>query len=487
MRYKRLHLPGLLFLLLMAVNFIFPVVTSSQDTPEAITIGKKLKFYSEVLKEERLLFLNLPSGYDQLEESFPVLYLLDGDAHFHHTTGTVQFLAQNGRIPDMIIVAIQNTERTRDLTPPTQVDTDGAYATSGGADNFLAFLKDELIPHNDQTYRTRPYRLLVGHSFGGLFAIHSLVKQSSVFNSYLAISPSLWWNEQALVQEVKTSLKNNPDLMGDLYMTMGNEGGKMLGAALKFSGVLEEEAPKSFRWHFKQMEQETHGSVPHRSTYDGLEKIFEGWYIHEPLLYYDQGGLAALDKNYERVSKRMGYTVSTPVPLVNKLGNALLNQERAEEAVGAFERAIKDNSSNADAYNGLGDAYKKLEKIEQAKENYIKSLKLNPGNENAKKMLTELGVDVSALIPDVTISHEILIKYVGVYQFYEIAIEVIVEEGKLYGIFQGNKAEFFPISETKFYMKITNAQITFNQTSAGVVESMTIHQGGETMEAKKIK
>jgi len=231
MRYKQLHLLGILFSLLMATNFLFPVVTFSQDTPKAITIGKKLKFYSEVLKEERLLFLYLPSGYDQLEESFPVLYLLDGDAHFHHTTGTVQFLAQNGRIPDMIIVAIQNTERTRDLTPPTQTDTEGDYATSGGADNFLVFLKNELIPHIDQTYRTRPYRLLVGWSLGGLFAIHTLVKQPDVFNSYLAISPSLWWNDQALIQEMKTSLKNNPDLMGDLYMTMGNEGGKMLGAA----------------------------------------------------------------------------------------------------------------------------------------------------------------------------------------------------------------------------------------------------------------
>ena len=487
MRYKQLHLLGILLSLLMATNFFFPVETFSQATSEAITIGKKLKFYSEVLKEERLLFLYLPSGYDQLEESFPVLYLLDGDAHFYHTTGIVQFLAQNGRIPDMIIVAIQNTDRTRDLTPPTQTDTEGDYATSGGADNFLVFLKDELIPHIDQTYRTRPYRLLVGHSFGGLFAIHALVKQPGVFNSYLAISPSLWWNDQALIQEVEFFLKNNPELMGDLYMTMGNEGGKMLGSALKLSGILEEEAPKSFRWEFKLMEQETHGSVPNRSTYSGLEKVFEGWYIHEPLDYYDKGGLAAFDKNYERVSKRIGYTVPIPASLVINLGYTLLNQERAEEAVGVFERAIKDNSSNADAYNGLGDVFKKLEKIEQAKENYIKSLELNPGNKNAKKMLTELGVDVSAIIPDVTISPEILEKFIGSYQLYEMVIEIILEEGKLYGIYQGQKLELFPVSEIKFYLKVTNAQISFNRNSAGVVESMTIHQGGETMEAKKIK
>lgn len=484
---KRCHLHDLLFLFLIAVNLLFPVVAISQDTPEAITIGKKLKIYSEVLKEERLLLLYFPSGYDQFEKSYPVLYLLDGDSNFHHTTGTVQFLAQTSRIPDMIIVAIQNTERRRDLTPPTQTDTTDAYSSSGGADNFLAFLKDELIPYIDQTYRTRPYRILVGHSFGGLFAIHTLVKQPGVFNSYLAISPTLWWNEQAIIEEVKTSLKNNPDLMGDLYMTMGNEGGKMLGAALKLSGVLEEEAPKSFRWHFELMEQETHGSVPNRSTYDGLEKIFEGYYIHEPILNYDQGGLAAIDKNYERVSKRMGYTISTPVPLVNQIGDALLEQERAQEALTVFEKAVKDNPSNADAYKGLGDAYKKLEKIEQAKKNYIKSLELNPGNENAKKMLTELGVDVSALTPDVTISHEILKKYVGEYQAPNLTVEIFIEAEKLYVKAQGQKFELHPISETKYYLTVTNAQISFNQNAAGVVESLTIHRGGGTLEAKKIK
>lgn len=487
MRYKRSHLSVIFFSFLMAVNVLCPAVSFSQDTPEAITIGKKLKFYSEVLKEERLLLLYLPSGYDQLEESYPVLYLLDGGFNFHYTTGTVKFLARNSRIPDMIIVAIRNTKRTRDLTPPTQADSQEASSSSGGADNFLAFLKDELIPHIDQTYRTQPYRLLVGHSFGGLFAVHALVKQPDVFNSYLAISPSLWWNEQALVEEVKTFLKNNPDLMGDLYMTVGNEGGTMLGAALKLSGVLEEEAPKSFRWHFEPMEQETHSSIPHRSTYDGLAKIFEGWYIHEPILYYDQGGLAALDKNYEKVSKRMGYTISTPNFLVIQIGNALLEQERAEEAVDVFEQAIKDKPTNARAYKRLGDAYKKLEIIELAKKYYLKSFDLNPGYENAKKMLTELGVDVSALTPDVTISHEILAKYVGEYQAPNYVLEIIIEDEKLYGKEQGQKFEFHPMSETKFYLTGSNFQITFNQNAAGVVESMTIHRGGEAREAKRIK
>lgn len=111
----------------------------------------------------------------------------------------------------------------------------------------------------------------MGHSLGGLFAIYTLVKQPGLFDGFIAISPSLWWDEEGLVDEAETALKNNPDMKGDLYMTMGNEGGKMLRAVLKLSGVLEENATENLRWHFEQMEKETHGSIPHRSTYDGLE------------------------------------------------------------------------------------------------------------------------------------------------------------------------------------------------------------------------
>jgi predicted alpha/beta superfamily hydrolase len=488
MQNKRASLVPILVLYTIGTFVVGQTLGFSQETSDVITIGTKLSFHSERLKEDRLLLLYTPQGYENSDDLYPVLYLLDGEAHFHHTTGIVEFLANNDRIPDMIIVALPNPDRYRDLTPPLKrVDPADVNPSSGGADNFLAFLKEELIPYIDQTYRTRPYRLLVGHSLGGLFSIYTLVKQPGLFNGFIAISPSLWWDEEVLVGEAETALKNNPDMKGDLYMTIGNEKGKMLGAALKLSGVLEENATKNLRWHFEQMEQETHGSIPHRSTYDGLEKIFEGYYIHEPTFYYDHGGLDALDKNYKRVSERLGYTIPTPAYLINEIGYTLLERDRPEEAVGVFERQIKDNSSDADAYSGLGEAYFKLKNAELAKENYIKSLKLNPGNDDAKKRLTELGIDVSALIPDVVVSPDILIKYVGEYQGSGLLVRIFTEDKKLYGENLGTKYEFRPISETKFYLTILSAQITFNQNAEGVVEGLTIHMGGENSELKKIK
>ena len=250
----------------------------AQDADDLIVIGKKRQIESKILEEARALWISTPASYDLLEESYPVLYLLDGDTNFHHTTGAVGFLALNGRIPEMLVVAILNTDRMRDLSPPSQLPEDRErFPTHGGADNFLRFLSDELIPFIDENYRTRPYRILVGHSAGGRFAVHTLTTRPEVFNAYIAISPSLWWSDQALVAQAETFFAATPELEADLFMTVGNEGGALLGGVRKVAGILDEMAPKGFRWSFNLMEEETHGSVPHRSTYQGLEAIFRGW------------------------------------------------------------------------------------------------------------------------------------------------------------------------------------------------------------------
>ena len=218
--------------------------------------------------------------------------------HFHHTTGTMQFLARTGRMPEMIIVGIPNTtDRTRDLTPP-ETSEENRFPTSGGADDMLKFMRTELIPHIDKNYRTTSYKLLIGHSFGGLFAIHALVHHSEIFDAYLSISPSLWWDGQLLVDQAETFLTENPDYQAKLYMTMGNEGGDMLGGAWKLAAVLEEKAPDGLDWEFHLMEKEDHGSVPHRSTYNGLEAIFDDWRIKDIYALYQDGGMEAIQAHY---------------------------------------------------------------------------------------------------------------------------------------------------------------------------------------------
>ncbi|MFK7922629.1 MAG: alpha/beta hydrolase [Bacteroidia bacterium] len=270
----------------MSFKSLFPVlicclgtfVLYGQDTGEAFDIGSRFSLQSEILDEARPYIISLPEGYEEGEKSYPVMYLLDAEGNFHHTTASVIFLARGKRIPEMIVVGIPNTDhRTRDLTPEG-ANTKADFPTSGGADNMLAFIEKELMPAINEKYRTTDYKMLVGHSFGGLFAIHTMLNHPGIFDTYLAISPSLWWDQQNLVKaQAEAFFDKKQDLVGDLYMTIGNEGGDMLGGAQKLSALLEERGPKDFHWKFKHMPEETHGSIPFLSTYEGLLFIFEEW------------------------------------------------------------------------------------------------------------------------------------------------------------------------------------------------------------------
>jgi len=382
-------------LLLPGLFVLIPRESIAQDDEPFLSLGEQRELYSAVLEESRDIIVGLPAGYEDSDETYPVLYLLDGPAHFHHTTGTARFLARNRRMPGVIVVAIANTDRNRDLGPPFQVDSLGLRPTEGGADNFLEFLSAELKPYLEDNYRTRPYSILIGHSQGGLFAIHALVHRPEVFNAYVSISPSLWWDEQRLVAQADSAFNHADDLVGDFYMTMGNEGGDMLGGALKFAGVLEEKAPDSFRWEFNHMNEEDHGSVPLRSTYYGLEKIFEGWNLHDPISLYVAGGLVAIDRHFERASERFGYERSASNRILGQVGSKALEEKNAFDADAVYSRIVERLPNSAPAHHGLGEAHAMMGHREIAIEHYQHALRSDPRHQQAREKLTEYGVDLS--------------------------------------------------------------------------------------------
>ena len=287
-------------------------VMAAAPTGEPVVIGERLVIQSRVLNEPRPLMIAKPARYDEEADAYPVLYLLDGDTHFHHTSGIVSFLAETKRAPEMLVVAVPNTNRNRDLTPPTQAELDLRFAPiHGGAEVFLRFFSDELIPFVERSYRTRPYRILVGHSFGGLFAINALTKRPNLFNAYIAIDPSLHWNDQKLVAQADAFFQETTELEADLYITAAWGGGKVLGGVRKLAGVLEEKAPAGFRWNVRYMPEEDHISIPHRATYLALDTIFAGWHLANPVELYDKGGLAAVHRHFEEGGKRFGYERKT--------------------------------------------------------------------------------------------------------------------------------------------------------------------------------
>lgn len=334
------------------------VAAGAQSAPpadSALTIGTAHTFQSRILGESRPYLVYRPAVTGRLV----VIVLLDGDGHFHHTTGAVRFLMDQGRIPPTLVVAVPNgADRTRDLTPAT---TDTTFRTAGGADRMLAFLADELLPHIDSTYPTHPFRILVGHSLGGLFALHAWLSRPEAFRAYVALSPSLWWDGERLVDSLAARLPRMPAPGGWLYATMGAQEPPdvMIGPFQRAAAVLRERAPASLWWRFAMMAGEDHGSTPHRSTYDALEAIFEPFRLPpEAIADLD---IVGLDRHYDSLRSRFGFPERTPEIALNRLGYLLLQDTtRRERSLEAFRENARRFPASGNTYDSLADGYRAL-------------------------------------------------------------------------------------------------------------------------------
>ena len=246
---------------------------------------------SRVLGERRSAAVSLPASYDRLpRQRYPVLVLLDGPEQLAHTESLVRFLARGEQIPEMIIVAVANTQRSRDLTPPLPPGSKGrgplaGDAPVGGADAFLAFLSDELLPTLDQRYRTAAWRGLLGHSFGGLFGVHALTEKPELFRAYLLASPSLWWGDGVTRARALGAWPRLQRLPGDrlLYLTSGQQEKTIDDSLNAFAADLQRlpgaapGAPSGLHWARDRLPLDDHGTTAHPTWLNGLRKAFAHW------------------------------------------------------------------------------------------------------------------------------------------------------------------------------------------------------------------
>ena len=364
----------------LLVSFLFALaLTAFGQNQQAIN---KLNIKSEVLGEERVVLVRTPAGYDSNKQQYPVLYMTDGAAQLGHTIATVEFLTRNGRMNDLIIVAITNTDRTRDLTPtkatlPNQAGQPIEFPTAGGADKFLKFIETQLIPKIESSYRVQPYRIFAGHSFGGLFALHAFLTRPEAFNAYIAVSPSMQWDNHLVSRKAEAFFKERKELNRTLYVTLANEGGEAKVGFEPYKAILGKNSPKGFSWGSALMEDEDHGSVVMRSHYDGLRKVFEGWQL--------TGNIASLDQvetHYKKLSAKFNYTILPPETMMNLFGYQLMGWGKMEEAVKVFKTNVKNYPQSANVYDSLAEFYEKNGKLDLAKSNYEKPLEVGtqPGD-----------------------------------------------------------------------------------------------------------
>ncbi|MDY7096324.1 MAG: alpha/beta hydrolase-fold protein [Acidobacteriota bacterium] len=218
---------------------------------------------SEVVDEVRRIAVYTPPGYESGEADYPVLYMPDGGVaeDFPHIANTIDALIRDGAIAPVLVVGIENTDRRRDLTPASTTEDDLQYAPGDdGAAAFRSFIETELIPEIDRRYRTTEERALVGESFAGLFVMDTFFRRRQLFQRYIAMDPSLWWDDHALVRKAEERL---PDLAGGertLWFT-GSDAEDIVRHTDALAEILETQAPSSLRWTYDPRPEEQHWTI----------------------------------------------------------------------------------------------------------------------------------------------------------------------------------------------------------------------------------
>lgn len=271
------HLWFILLLCSLAVN---AQTNTKLLQKNEFSIGETLTISSNILSESRTINIYLPDSYKtNSENTYPVIYLLDGsrDEDFIHIAGLVQFgsFSWINLLPESIVVGIANVDRQRDFTFPTQNAQDKKdIPTSGQSEKFIKFLKQELQPFISSNYRTSEVQTLIGQSLGGLLATEILFKNPDMFDNYIIVSPSLWWNDESLL-----NLKPKEDTSEkSIYIAVGKEGEVMERTARELYELLKAQNKDESLIYFDFLEDKDHGDALHLAVYHAFEKIFKQSY-----------------------------------------------------------------------------------------------------------------------------------------------------------------------------------------------------------------
>ena len=244
----------------------------------ALTIGQTFTLNSHVLGETRRINVYLPAGYtEQGTERLPVLYMPDGGMQedFLHVAGLLQVLIGNGTMRPFLLVGIENTERRRDLTGPTTNAKDKQIAPRvGGSAAFRQFLRAELMPEIRRRYRTTEEKALVGESLAGLFVVETLLLEPDLFDTYIAFDPSLWWNNELLVQQAPATLAAYKGAPKTLFLATSNEP-EIVAATGRLARALQAAANRAISWHYEPMPQETHQTIYHPAALHAFRAVFK--------------------------------------------------------------------------------------------------------------------------------------------------------------------------------------------------------------------
>ncbi len=408
------------FSLLLVFFLIIQQFGNAQPTSDVQflkKVGVLDSIQSNILNESRNIYIQIPESFSSdKNRKYPVAFILDGEI-FLPTLSDVHDYYSGGFMPEMVLVGISNDKnRIRDLTTSTIKEKYGMPFNdeNGKAANFIKFLKEELIPFIENKYPVSNYRTLIGHSYGGLFTIYALINHPNLFANYLAIDPSLDWDNQKLLKESQGILATNKyenkslfmSLSGQLHMQNSNitinnvmqdttDFTLFARSNIDFSNTVRQNKVNGLDFNWKFYPNDLHGTIPFPSIMDGLISLFD-WYQMEntdKINSFDTPKdelLSFIKYREKKLKDHFGYAEPPyPEELLNMSGYMNMDMQQTEKAKMYFELTVHYYPKSANAYDSMADYY-------EANKDFVNALKYATtafelsGNEYYKKKIERL-------------------------------------------------------------------------------------------------
>lgn len=387
------------------ITILFFSVSARAQQSNPFISGFEKTMSSPISGSQRTVWIHIPNSNEK-NEHYPVIYLLDGDENFNSVVSITEFMSDAGLCPPMIVVGVLHPNRMTDLTFGSDKETPGVI---GEGEKFMRYVEKELMPYIESNYSTASYKIFIGHSVGGLTVVNTLIHHPDLFNAYVSLDGALWWNDQQIVKDAKTTLANTNYKGKTLFMALANrlekgmdtltvqkdttEGTELIRSNLEFIKDIFKNKTNQLRFKHTFYENDDHSSVRLIGEYDALRFIFDYYKLKiynseldDPNFKLD----SLLVTHYDNVSAQIGYLVKPGESQVNNLGYHMLNQKQFIKAEALFKLNISNYPETANCYDGLGDLY--LAKGDKAKaiESFKKTLSLKAIPETKQKLETLL-------------------------------------------------------------------------------------------------
>jgi predicted alpha/beta superfamily hydrolase len=367
---RKLKSTLLLAVLFMAIAFGNVKAQSQPEISDSI--------YSNEMKELRKLKIKLPDSYKPgSTEKYEVIYLTDGEWNIEMFSFVTKFVFGEKFMPQVILVAMPNTYidganmRDRDLLPHKVADN----KLAGGADKFIAFIKNELIPYIDKKYPTNGTKSLYGHSYGGVFSMYVFLSNPQLFDAFYCTDPSFWWDNEYLIKLAQEKLKNATEYEKTLFIAGITETYKGMGIQ-KMDSILKMVAPKNLYWKMVTFPNETHNSVKYKAIYDGLKFVYDG-FSGNGISFHPMGGILLKDLptivflNGNYADPRYTTNGSEPTANSEKAGKIIAIKGPSTFVIKSFGGNKKYGAVSKGNFE-LGETFPALPKLKNAKKGGLK-------------------------------------------------------------------------------------------------------------------